>query len=514
MAGTLASRVLGLARDAVIAASFARGATDLFWLAFTIPNSLRVLLGEGAVSGAFVPVLTEVDTKHGPARTREVFARLAGVMIVVLGLVAAAGVACAPWLVTAYAAGFRADPGRFQFAATLTSFVFPYIFFAGVSALATAALNTRKKFAVAAFSPAALNVALIAAPLVLVGPAAALGLPPIGALALAVLAGGLLQVAVHVPALKRVDLLVVPRIGRGDPEVRKAMWLLGPLLLGLGVYQLNIVLSRQFASFLPAGSLSYLYYGQRIVEIPQGMFALAVASAGLPALSEHAARGDREATLRTFRQSLRLTLFVAVPSTVALAVLAEPAVAVVIGRGAFGAWEIQETARSLFWQACGIWAVASVRATVPMFHAAFQDTKTPVWASAVNVAVFAALSWWLMKPLAHEGLAIAFGCGAVAQLAMLFLLLRRKTGPLGLDEVFASAWRMLLSSAAMGALVWTIVRVVHEPEQWSRGATWTNLGMLSLAVVAGVGTYGLAARMLGVRELREIMNSFSGRSGG
>lgn len=499
-AGTLASRVLGMVRDAVFAAAFAVGATDAFFMAWTIPNALRVLLGEGAISGAFVPVFTEAYERDGPERARAFYARLVGTMGMVLLAVATAGVIAAPGVVWLYAAGYSEHPELFDNTVVLTRVVFPYIFLMGVSALATGALYARKRFVAPAFAPMWLNVAFIAAAFGLAPFAPRFGVHPIIALGVGALIGGVLQILVQLRPLHREGLLVRPRLPGGDPYVHKSLRLLLPLLAGLGVYQLNIVLARQLTSFLPKGSLSYLYYGQRLVELPQGMFAVAIASAALPSLSESVARGDTAQSKHLFRYALRLTLFVAVPSTVALALLAEPTVAVIFGRGAYRAHEIEETARSLVWQAAGIWAVASVRTVVPMFHA-YNDTRTPVVASAVNLVTFGGLAAIFMGPMQHAGLALAVTGAAVTQLATLIGLLRWKMGRLGLRELATGVARMSLASAAMGAVIWLVARY----GAWERGANATNVAVFTIAVAAGGVTYLAVSRSLGAPELDAVV---------
>ncbi|MGB5704193.1 MAG: murein biosynthesis integral membrane protein MurJ, partial [Polyangiales bacterium] len=297
-AGTLTSRILGAVRDAVVAAVFALAATDAFWLAFTIPNALRVLLGEGAVSAAFVPVFTEVRERDSAARAKEFYRNLIGAMAVVLAVVSLLGVLGAPWIVKGYAWGFQRDEALFETTIALTRLLFPYIFLMGISALMMGALHASKRFAAPAFAPALLNVSLIAAALLLAPVLVEHGWPAIFALAVGALLGGALQVVAQLPALAKEGLVVRPRIGFGDIYVRKCARLMVPLLAGLGVYQLNVLLSRLFASFLPTGSVSYLYYGQRLAEIPQGMFALAIASAALPSFSDAVAHGDEEEAKR------------------------------------------------------------------------------------------------------------------------------------------------------------------------------------------------------------------------
>lgn len=505
--GTLSSRILGAVRDAVVAAVFALAATDAFWLAFTIPNALRVLLGEGAVSAAFVPVFTEVREREGMARAKEFFRNLVGAMAVVLFLVTLIGVLGAPWIVKAYAWGFQRDDALFETTVSLTRMLFPYIFLMGISALMMGALYASKRFAAPAFAPALLNISFIAAALLLAPMLRDLGWPAIFSLAFGALVGGGLQVLAQLPSLRKEGLMVRPKIGFDDVYVRKCVRLMVPLLAGLGVYQVNVLLSRLFASFLPTGSVSYLYYGQRLAEIPQGMFALAIASAALPSLSQAVAHGDEDEAKRLFRHAFRLSLFVAIPAAVALVVLAEPTVTVFFGRGRYDAAAIHETTRSLVWQAAGIWAVASVRTIVPMFHA-HNDTRTPVIASALNLVAFMSLSLALMGPMQHAGLAAATTAAAITQLVALLWLLRRRSGNLGMSEVSASVFRVLVASGVMGVVVWACASL----GRWEMGGNDPrNLAVFGATTVAGLLTYLTVVAALGSPELRDLRAAIRGR---
>jgi len=498
--GTLSSRVLGAVRDAVIAATFTVRTTDAFFVAFTIPNALRVLFGEGAASGAFVPVYTEVREKEGPERAKLFYARLIGAMILVLIAVTVAGVLAAPWLVKLYAGGYDAE--RFELTVLLTQIVFPYIFLMGMAALGMSALHSEKHFAVPSFAPALLNVALIVAALGATGLMPDVGLPAIAALAFGALVGGALQVLAQFPILAKLGLLVRPRLGGGDPYVKKTFSLLVPLIAGLGVYQLNVMLSRLFASFLPDGAQSYLYYALRVAEIPQGVFAFAIASATLPTLSEHTARGEHDAVRDIFGSSLRLNLFVAIPAAVALGLLAEPTITVLFGRGNFGAEQVAATAPAMLMLSCGIWAVASVRTVVPMFHA-YKDTKSPVVGSAANLVAFVGTSLATMGTLEHVGLALAFAVAAFVQLVTLLTLLRRKVGRLGLTAVVKSALRSLVAALPMGATVFFIAR----QGEWSRGGNDpTNLALYAAAVGTGLLLYVGASKLLRAPELEDILS--------
>jgi len=351
------------------------------------------------------------------------------------------------------------------------------------------------------------NVAMIGAALWLTAPLDALSLDTVLALVVGALAGSLLQLGANVWALQRAELLPPPTIAPRDPDVRHALRLMLPLLAGLGVYQLNILLSRMLASFLPPGSQSYLSYGQRVVEIPQGMFALAVASAALPTLSALRAAGKHEELLGLFRVSLRMTAFVAIPSSVALFVLAEPTVATLFGRGAFGPTQVQETAQSLAYQALGVCAFAGVRTVIPMF-AAHHETRAPVVCSALNLAAFLALALGLMGPLLHVGLAVANTAAGFVQLGALLLWLRRLTGPLGLRSVAVSALRTLLSSGVMAAVVVGLEAVLQVAQV--QGELSRILAFL-LLVGAGGLAFLAAAALLRSPELGQLKDSLRRR---
>ncbi|MDQ3036145.1 MAG: murein biosynthesis integral membrane protein MurJ, partial [Myxococcota bacterium] len=498
---TLVSRVLGLVRESVMAAFFETAMIDLFVVAFTIPNTLRGLFAEGAASAAFVPIYSELRAKEGAERAKEFHARATGVLMVALVVLSVVGVLAAPVLVTAFASGYLDDPARFEATVALSRWTFPYIFFMGMAALSAGALNANRRFAVPALAPALLNVALIAAPFTMIPVAIAVGMPAIGALALGALVGGLLQMIVQWPALVRAGLWVRARPTLDDPAVRKAIRLLGPVTAGLGVYQINLMLSRTLASWLPEGSQAYLWFGARLVEIPQGVFAIAFATALLPTLSDFVARGEHDELRRTFTFAMRSMLFVALPASVLLIVLAEPLVIAIFMHGRFGLEEALQTARSLQWQAAGVWAIASVRVVVPVFHA-HGDTRTPVLASVANLIAFAALGIALSLPLEldHVGIAIAISAAGVLQLAMLLALLRRKMGRLGLREVATSALRIGVACAAMGATAWAIARFGH----WNDGADLIDYALLAGALFACGIAYVVAAWAMRAPELDAV----------
>lgn len=509
VAGTLASRLLGAARDAVIAAFFAVAATDTFFVAWTIPNTLRSLLAEGAVSAAFVPTFVGEHERGGNGAAKRYYAHFAGTMLLVLCLVGGLGVLTAPYWAQAYGAGYRGDPARFEMLVSLTRLLFPYIIFAGLAALGMGALNALGHFAVPALAPALLNVCLIATPLLFLPVSRRLGIDDMHALGIAALTGGLLHVLVQLPSLRKIDMLPLPIPRLSDPAVRKSLALMVPLLLGTGINQVNVLLGRLFASFLAAGSQSYLYYGQRVVEIPQGMFAIAVASAALPSLAALHQRGDFDKARSTLAFSVRLILFVSIPAAVAIASLAEPIICVLFGRGEFGSGQVQLTAASLSIMALSVWAVASLHPLIRMFHA-IGDTRTPVFCAGLNLATFATVSLLTMGSWGHVGIAVGLSSATCVQLTALTLLLQKRLQGMHLAEIAKSAARSLAAAGVMAAVVYDLARF----GRWERGGNDPlNLGVLAGCTIAGIIIYLLTARLLGSPELAGMTNSLKRRLG-
>lgn len=508
-AGSLGSRLLGALRDVVIAASFPVAATDAFFVAWTIPNTLRQLLGEGAVSAAFVPLFARIDERHSRDAARSFYQRFGGTLLSLLVLISVVGVLTAPAWATLYAGGYRADARKFELTVQLTALVFPYIALAGWAALQAGLLNAVGRFFVASFSPSVVNVCFIAAPWLLVPVATALGLPAVAALALAALLGGLLQCLVQIPSVRAVGMARAPQLGFTDPVVREGLTRMAPLLLGTGIYQLNILLSRLLASHLPEGSQSYLYYGQRLVEIPQGMLAVAVASASLPTLSRLLQQGELEAAKSALHHGLRLTLFLAIPASLALAALAVPTITVLFGRGHFDTADATLTAHALVYMAAGVWAVSSVQNVTRMFYA-LGDTRTPVVCSAINLVTFLLTSVLLIPTLQHAAIALANSVAAVVQLAVLVVRLHARVGALGLGGLGIAALRSLACAAAMAMAA----QLVVTAGSWERGGNDAeNLAVYALAVVVGFGTYLLASLLLRSPELQALGAALRRRDG-
>jgi len=498
--GTLASRALGLVRDLVLAAFFSRADTDLFFVAFTIPNALRQLLAEGALSSAFIPVLAGIEEKDGPKAAERFYAKLRGAMWIVLVLFTVGGVAGAPLLCEAFAAGFHARPGAFERTVHLTRAVFPYLLCMGLAALAAGALQTRRRFAVAAFAPTLLNVAMIACAILLPATFVAKGLDPLYALAVGALVGGALQVAAQVPAVRAAGFRERLRFDLRDPGVREVIRRIGPMTFGLMIYEIDLVLSRRFLSEAGEGANSYFYYAQRLCDFPQGIFALALATATLPSLSSLVARGDRPELARTAAHALRLALFVALPATTLLVCLARPIVVAAFARGAFDATSVDGTSIALMVQGAGVFSVAIVRQLVPMFYS-MGNTRTPVIVSGLDLLAFIAIALGLRHHFGHVAISAAVTGSSIVQMALLAAAMRRELPELRARDVVPSALRSTFAALVAGATAWGAAHLA------TRAPSIPVVSKLLPAAVGGcafVVAFVLAARAVGSEEQAEL----------
>jgi putative peptidoglycan lipid II flippase len=461
--GTLASRVLGLVRDQTIAAVFSRAITDAFFVAFTIPNVLRQILAEGAVQTAVLPVLAQVREREGDDAARRFYRAIRGLSLVTLLLVSALGVGFAPALVSLFAGGYADIPGQIERTTLLTRWVFPYIFFMGTAALGAAALNTHRRFVATSFAPGLLNVAFIVAALALPGVLGARGYEPALALAAAALVGGVLQVTAQWPSLRKIGYLGGVTLDLSHPGVREVLKRMGPMLIGMGVYYVDVVLARRFLSELGVGAQSYFSWAMRLCDFPQGIFVMALSTAALPSLSRLAARGERDELGRTFAFGMKLALFVAIPATALFVALAEPLVVLLFQRGAFDAESARETARALVAQASGIFLVACVRQLLAVYYA-LGDTRTPVIVAAADLAVFIALALSLRGPLGHTGVSWAVSGASGAQALLLWYWLLRREPALRGHGVLGSVLRVAGAALVAGVSARYFAALFAPPE--------------------------------------------------
>lgn len=488
---TLVSRVLGLARDVVIARFGAGAATDAFFVAFKIPNFLRRLFGEGAFSQAFVPVLSEYKTRRDRAEVRRLADHVSAALGVILFLVTLVGVVAAPLLVYLFAPGFHDDPAKFHLTESMLRITFPYILFISLTALAGGILNTYGRFGVPAFTPVLLNLSLIGAALWLAPHLT----HPITALAWAVLGGGVLQLAFQLPFLARLHLLPRPRLNWGDPGVRRILRLMTPALVGVSVTQVNLLVDTLIASFLVSGSITWLYYSDRLMEFPVGVFGVALGTVILPHLSRRHAGSDPEAFRRSLDWGLRWVVLVAAPATVALVLLAGPLLTTLFQYRAFSPYDVTMASRSLITFSLGLTGFIVIKVLAPGFYAR-QDTTTPVRIAVVAMLSNIVFNLALVVPLKHAGVALATSLAAYVNSGLLFRALRRS----GVYRAEPGWGRFALqvggACLAMG-LVLGYGR--GEPSAWFAWDGLRRTAHLAALVIAGGLTYIGTLAALGLR---------------
>lgn len=493
---TVVSRVLGLARDVIIARAFgAAAAADAFFVAFRVPNLFRRWFGEGAFSQAFVPVLSEYRERYQRSEVEALVAAVSGTLAAGLVAFTLAGIAAAPALVALFSPGFVGEPEQFARTVALLRLTFPYLTLVSLVALAGGVLNTYGVFAVPAFTPVFLNVGLIAGALV-VAPHLA---EPIYALAYGVLAGGVLQLAFQLPALARIGMLCVPRLVPGHAGVRQILGLMAPAVFGASVAQLNILIDTALASTLVAGSISWLYYADRMMEFPLGVFSIALGTVVLPTLSRAFQRADDGGYAATLDWALKLVALVTLPAAVGLAVLSMPILTTLFQYGRMTPEDVRAAADALAAYGIGLVALSAVKVLAPAYFAR-QDTRTPVRVGLVAVVVNVVLNLALIGPLAHVGLALATSIAAVVNAGLLLrgLLIAGRYAP-------QPGWRHLAFAIAAGLMAMTIVLVVVTPplEVWAAAGAPGRGIRLALTILAGASAYLATVTLAGVR-LREL----------
>lgn len=489
---TLLSRILGFARDAIIARVFGAGmAMDAFVVAFKLPNLLRRLFAEGAFSQAFVPILAEYRNQRGDAETHVLINRVATMLFVVLMGVAALGVLGAPLVIMLVAPGFSAEPDKFALTVDLMRIVFPYIVFMSLVALAAGVLNTWSRFMLPAFTPVLLNVAMILAAVL----AAPWFDPPILALAWGAFLGGVLQLGLQWYGLKRLGM--VPRWDWApkDPGVRRILKLMAPAALGVSVAQISLILNTVFASFLGTGSVSWLYYADRLMEFPSGMLGVALGTLLLPSLARHYADNDPGEYSRLMDWGLRMTLVLAAPAAVGLGVLAIPLIATLFQYGEFGAQDLEMTRQALVAYSVGLVGIILVKVLAPGFYAR-QNIKTPVKIAIFTLLATQAMNLAFIWPLKHAGLALAIGLGACINAGILYYQLRRQGIFQPQPGWMAFLLKLAVALALMGAGLWY---GAGDADLWLGYAFNWRLGHLAGLVLGGMAVYFATLWALGFR---------------
>jgi len=479
---TMLSRVLGLVRDMVIAQAFgATAAADAFFVAFKIPNFMRRLFAEGAFAQAFIPVLSEYKAEHPKDMVRLLVSRAAGSLGLGLVGLSVFAVTAAPYLIMVFAPGFISDPPKLALAGEMLRLTFPYLFLISMTALAGSILNSYGKFAVPAFTPVLLNICLIGSALFLPG----LFQEPVMALAWGVLIAGIAQFMFQLPFLARIDMLPAPVVDYKHPGVRKILKLMVPALFGVSVSQINLLLDTILASFLVSGSVSWLYFSDRLVELPLGVIGIALATVILPNLSAKHAEKSTEGFSKTLDWAARVVLVAGVPSALALVVLAEPIIITLFQRGEFDALAVTNTAASLRAYSLGLVAFMLIKVLAPGYFAR-QDTKTPVKVGIIAMAVNMGLNLALIIPLAHVGLALATSLSAFLNAGLLFLGLRR-------DGIFhfQPGWLKFLLGLLVASvgMVLILLWIKDSPEVWLARDAGQRVVWITALVLAGSGSY-------------------------
>lgn len=495
---TLTSRVLGLVRDMVFARFGVDLGMDAFFVAFKIPNFMRRLFAEGAFSQAFVPVLGEYRSQRPHEEVRALVDRVAGTLAGLLGVLTVLCVLGSPLLVMVFAPGFLDDPVKFDLTAELLGITFPYLLLISLVAFAAGILNTYGRFAVPAFAPVWLNVVLIGAAL---GVAPRLEQPML-ALAWGVFLSGVVQLLFLLPALAKLKLLPRPRWGWRDSGVRKILKLMGPGILGSSVAQINLLFDTLIASFLVTGSVSWLYYSDRLVEFPLGIFGIALATVILPSLSRHHAEANPDDFSRTLDAGLRWVMLISLPAAAGLALLAAPAIATLFLYGGFTIQDAFMASLSLMAYSLGLPGFMLVKVLAPAFYAR-QDTRTPVKVAVTAMLTNMGLNVLFVVPLVlmavpgpHAGLALATSAAAYVNAGLLYRHLRRQ-------EAFAPVpgWGAWLGRILAATLVLGLVVGLGSPPlaEWAAWSGWRRAGWMAAWVLAGVSVYLLVLRVTGLK---------------
>jgi putative peptidoglycan lipid II flippase len=506
---TLASRVTGLLRDILFASFFGVSAlTDAFYVAFRIPNLFRRIFGEGAFSQAFVPVLASTRATDGDAGARELVDHVSTVLLGTLLLLCIVGVIGAPLLVWALASGLRKTPEAYDAAIVMTRWMFPYIGFMSLVALAGGILNTWRRFAVPAASPVLLNLTLIGSILIAAPWFQRLGIQPIYSQCIGVMLGGVLQLALQLPALRRIGML--PRIGLAlgriraswqDPATRKILGLMLPALLGVSVAQISLLINTQIASYLPAGSVSWLNNADRLMEFPTALLGVALGVVLMPQLAAARASGDEERYSGMLDWGLRLVVLLAVPSSVALLVFAAPLVATLFHYGAFRDSDVTQVALALGGYGTGLVGLVAIKVLAPGYYAS-HDMKTPMRIAIAALVITQLLNIALVPWLRHAGLALSIGLGALVNAGWLLagLLRRRSYRPSPGWGLFAL--QVLAATALLGIfLMWM---AGNFPWTTWRAEPWKRVGMMAATLGGAALLYFGALLATGVK-LRQFV---------
>jgi putative peptidoglycan lipid II flippase len=500
-APTLLSRILGYVRDMLQAFYLGTSrSADAFTIAYVIPNLLRRLTGEGAMTAAFIPVFTQIKEKE----KREELWRFANAfffnLTLILALLMVVGIALSPFLVKIIAIGFKGFQGKWELTIVLTRVMFPYILLISLSALAMAILNSYKKFFVPAFTPVLFNLAIITAAWFFAGRVE----EPAYVFAVGVVIGGVLQLGFQVPFLWKQGMRFKPSLDFRNPFIRKVARLMIPGIFGVGISQINFAISRMIASVLEEGSVSSLYYASRVQELTLGLFSIALAIALLPAFSELAAHEDTDGMKRTLNFSLKLISLVTFPAAAGLLILNRPIIQVLYQRGVFDDLSTAMSSSCLLFFSFGLPFISGAKILAPAFYS-LKDTKTPVIVAFFVMISYVGLSFILMTPLRVGGIALALSLSSVLNFTLLFILLQKKIGPIKKKDMIISAGKSLFFAGVMAGSV----RMFMNPIRFGGLPFVEQLGVLLAAIAVGILLYVLLQLFFNHEDLRILLSVFS-----
>lgn len=489
---TIFSRISGFIRDAIIACVFGTStATDAFFVAFRLPNLLRRIFAEGAFSQAFVPILAEHKSRQDDEAVRVFITHVTGLLTLILAMITLIGILIAPWIIYITAPGFANTSDKLNLTVLLLRITFPYIFLISLVSLSGAILNTWNRFSVPAFTPTLLNISMIISVLLLTSYCQ----PPIIALAWGVFAGGVFQLLYQLPFLQKIGMLVLPRISFHNKGVWRVIKLMWPAIVGVSVSQISLIINTIFASFLQLGSISWMYYADRLMEIPAGILGVALCTILLPALAKNFSTGNYKEYQRLMDWGLRLCFLLALPCAIALGILAKPLTVSLFQYGSFTAYDALMTQKALTPYCVGLIGLILVKILAPGFYSR-QDIKTPVKIAIITLILTQLMNFVFISSLKHAGLALSISLAACFNASMLYWQLRRQ-------EIFSplSGWRKFLLKliAALIIMVAILLLVLGFMPPWEQGSMLVRIMRLLFVVFTGSISYFMALFIFGFR---------------
>jgi len=507
----MCSRVLGLVREQVFAGMFGAGyAYDAFVVAFRIPNLLRDLFGEGALSAAFVTVFSDFDTNRGRQATWQLASNVLVFISIVLSLITLLGIFLAGPIVNLLAPNFSLVAGKTELTSLMTMVMFPFLIFVALSAVVMGMLNTRGKFFIPAMSSSFFNLGSIIGGVSLALLLPRFGQPAIIGMAWGTLIGGLMQLAIQLPTLKKMGFRFKPHLNLHDPGLRRILWLMLPATIGLSATQINIFVNTNFASSCMEGSVSWLNYAFRMVQLPIGVFGVAFTIAAMPVLAKHAATKDLTGLKQTFSSSLVMVFSLTIPATVGLILLSHPIIRLIFEHGAFTATDTLNTAQALTYYAYGLFAYSAVKIMVPVFYA-LNDTKYPVIGSFIAVAANIVIITLSIDTFSFRAIALSTSCSMALNFFFLGVILYRKLTGFSLSYLGLGVAKILLASTVMAVGLFGLTKFLDPMLQGS-----IPLQLVSVFLTIGVGAllYGISLHMLRLPELKVITDKAGQRLSG